>query len=296
MVDILRILNEYMLLNEDESRASAKQVFRTFDCVFKALRKQFEVPVEEGFSMKDELRKAKDTDEPPRIPPGVPPGYLRRPGAFSSRLAGAFASTSTSAREVAESGVRPQSPSPQRAESFRRHHFQATYGDHKDQQHEASFRTHYSSSVGLYDIPDPPSHAALHQSSQIDRFNAPLISTQDPDHPPVHRRPHTIGKTSDLRHQGNEPFHSLLSGPDPSNEDPKSTPLPALSLLEKSHTKRSPSVIHSPEYKDQRPPHLSLHEGLEWKKRKKKGDPSPLHGEENLTSLNQRDHVGFLFH
>lgn len=41
-----------------------------------------------------------------------------------------------------------------------------------------------------------------------------------------------------------------------------------------------------------RRPRLSLEEGLEWKAMKKRGKQSPLPGSENLTSLNQRDHVG----
>ena len=40
-------------------------------------------------------------------------------------------------------------------------------------------------------------------------------------------------------------------------------------------------------------PSLSIDQGHEWKRKKKAGEFASLHGEENLTSLDQRDHVSF---
>ena len=40
-------------------------------------------------------------------------------------------------------------------------------------------------------------------------------------------------------------------------------------------------------------PNLSIDQGHEWKRKKKAGEFASLHGEENLTSLDQRDHVSY---
>ena len=55
----------------------------------------------------------------------------------------------------------------------------------------------------------------------------------------------------------------------------------------------SPRQPVQPPHEEPVRPSLSIDEGHEWKRKKKAGAFASLHGEENLTSLDQRDHVSY---
>ena len=69
-------------------------------------------------------------------------------------------------------------------------------------------------------------------------------------------------------------------------------PIIPLSIATNDHGS-SPGQDVRPPQEEQVRPNLSVHEGHEWKRKKKAGDFVSLHGEENLTSLDQRDHVSY---
>ena len=314
-VEILRLLNDDMLLNENEPRYSAKQVFHKSKRIIKATRKRFKVPATEISPRKDkDIGNTQDPEEPPKTPPSVPPGYVGGSGAYSRKSASMHVGKFSSARPMSMNSAKSYSPSLQSVTASRDYHSGATNEDCQNQQNDNPFGPFRSDSIGLHDLPDPPSPATSHQSSHIDRFNALSWG---------HRRPH--------RHSLGEPFNRAgRIAPDkaslrrsqtekkPSNRprrysvesfpgsfnDPTSPlpnpklPTPPPSSSSNHHHPKSPADEDNQEYQEEpKRPYLSLNEGLLWKEKRKekrkKGCQISLNGQENLTYLNERDHVGF---
>ena len=325
-VEILRLLDD-MLLNENKPRYSAKQVFYKSKRVIKATREKFGVPATEVSSRKDEdTGNSDDPEERPKTPPSVPPGYVGGSGASFRKPASKRVGTSL-ARSMSTNSARSYSPSLQSATAARQYHSRVKNGDRQNQQNGNSFGPYRSDSIGLHDLPNPPSSAISYQSSHIDRFNALSIKTQDLDHPQGYRRPHreTMGETSNKagsiapdkaslrrnqmekkpsdhpRRYSVESSPSSFSNPSSPVQDPKLPTPPPSSSSNHRHQKPSPDADNHipPEFKNQehreepKRPHLSLNEGLSWKEKMKRGYQSSLPGHENLTYLDERDHVGF---
>lgn len=289
-VQILRILDEDVFLNENEPRCSAKQVFYKSKRVIRDTRKRFCV------STPGDAGCASDDEERPKTPPCVPPGYVSNPGSSSRRLAGTRISTLSSVKPLSSNDTIPPSPGP---------HGMNVSGQHRSL---GADRTSY-------------------QSSPIDRVRALTIDSKDADYPQRNRRPHreTMGEVpsnagntatdnalllrSQTEKQPSNHLHrySIESSPDffkhspsPTRNDKLPTPPPS-SPLDGSSQVPTPEVkiqnaldVESKKSQQEyRGSSLSLNEGLLWKERKKKGYYSVLNGQENLAYLNERDHVGF---
>ena len=198
-VEILRLINEDMLLNKDEPRSSAPQVFHKSRRIIKATRKKFEVPATQLSPRKNEDDvDVRDPEERPQTPPYVPPGYVGGYGASSRKQASTGVGTFSSARPLSKNNARSHSPSLLTAIASSQYHSRATNGDPRNQEIDSPFGSFRSDSIGLHNLPDPPSPASSYQSPYIDRSNTFHINTQDIDHPQGSRRLHrgTVGKTS----------------------------------------------------------------------------------------------------
>ena len=86
----------------------------------------------------------------------------------------------------------------QNAQASHRYHSKAN-SNHQGptDQHDNLYTPFRADSYGLHELPDPPSPAGSYQSSNIDKFNALSLNTQDLDFSQGHRRPHreTMGAT-----------------------------------------------------------------------------------------------------
>ena len=325
IVEILRFLNDNMLLTEDEPRHTAQQVYHRSKSIINKIREKHRVPATNAPSRKDEeAMSINDPEGRPMTPPSVPPGYISGSAANSHKPIGTRVGTSSSVRPMSMGSNTSHSPSLQQTLANRRYHSRERYDNRQNHQHDNQFGPFQSDSMGLHNLPDPPSPAISYQSSYTDRFNALSINTQDLDSR-EHRRLHreTMGETSrsesiapdkaSLRrskteknnssHPGRysiESFPNSISKPPSPISDPK-LPTPPPSSSSNYHGSRSSmNVEHesSPSSKHQQRedalerPFLSLTEGLEWKQKRKKGLLCSLHGQENLTYLDERDHVG----
>ena len=315
-VEILRLLRDDMLLNEDEVRSSAKQVFQKPRRIIKAARKKFEISTAE-VSLTDDKNdgNANDQDERPMSPPDVPPGYVSGSRASHRNPTRTLAGTSSSPRPMSVDTFGQSSPSLQSATASRKYRSKAAHESHQVQP-DGAFGAFHSNAIDLHDLPDPPSPATSYRSSQMSRFNALSVNARDVDQKQKRRRPHreTVGgntiksnkteqdkaslrrnqtgqKSSNQSHRSSfESFTSSSSDPPPPDHD-KDPPTPPTSSSSNNHHSKSASSDAenqtSPKSKDQQcleepqRPHLSLKEGLSWK------------GKENLTYMNGRDHVGF---
>lgn len=321
-VEIVRLLDYDLLLNETEPRYSAKQVFHKSRRIIKATRKNSGIPAAAVPSREDEDHgHVSDPEEEPKTPPSVPPGYGGNFGPSFRRPPSTRVGTFSPTRPMSMNSVRSYSPSVRSATTSRHFHSLATSPNGHD-HNDTAFGPFESQSIGLHDLPDPPSPASSYQSSTIDRFN-----TQDLDNSHGHRRSHreTMGEIPmtgstapdkmPLRRSQTEkkPFahprrnsaeSSLGSHKDtlsPIENSQLPTPPPS-SSSNRHHLKSSPEAQRQmdshPKIEKKREelqrPHLSLQEGLLWKERKKEGYQTLLNGHENLTYLNERDHVGSL--
>ncbi|KAL9125734.1 MAG: hypothetical protein Q9217_005105 [Psora testacea] len=268
-VEILRLVADDMLLNEDEPRYSAKQVFHRSRRVIKAIRNKFEVSASEVFWRKDEDNgDTSDPEERPKTPPSVPPGYIDGSGA-SSRV-----NTSTTARPISM-----QSASP--ATSYQSSHidrFNALSINTRDLDHQQGHGRPQRGTMG----------ETSNEAGSVPQNKASL------------RRSHTEKKRSNSpRRYSVKYFPGSFSDPPSPNQDSKLPTPPPSSSSDYPHPKSSPAADNHipPKSKYQRHqeepkrPHLSLYEGLSWKVKKKNGYPSSLNGQENLTYLNGRDHI-----
>ena len=306
-IKILRFVDHDMLLNEDEPRYSAKQVFHRSKSVIYTTRKEFEVSTTEVSSKKDKDNgNTSDPEERPKTPPSVPPGYIRGSGASSWKPASTGVGTFSSARPMSMNSARSYLPSLPSAIASRHHQSRTTNGNRQNQQNDNPLGPFCSDPIGLHNLPDPPSPATSYQSSHIDRLNAFSINTQDINQLQGYRCPHreTIiapDKASLRRSQSEQKLSRQTRRYSDPIQDPKlPTPQP-FSSSNQHHPKSSPDADNQipSESKDQeyqeepKRPYLSLNEGLLWKKKRKEGFQSSLNGQENLTYMNERDHVRF---
>ena len=324
-VEILPLLND-MLLNEEEPRLNAKQVLHKSRRVIKAVRAEFEVPSTKNNARSDDDYGHCSNEDRPKTPPSLPPGYTRSPTASSRKVIGSRVGTLTSKRPMSMSSANLFSPSVQSATTSRMHHTKAQIGNKQDQHSDSQYGPFRSDSFGLHDLPDPPSPASSYQSSNMDNFSALSINTQDLDQFRGHRRTHrgTMGqipqrtdsmaadKTTLRRsHTEKKPSNyvgrlseeSMPNSPsEPSSAGRGHTlPTPPASSSSNYHSPHLPpnsSIVgpaHAKHQQGQEPvrPHLSLGEGLTWKAKKKQGHHAMLKGEENLTYVNERDHVRY---
>lgn len=323
IVEILCFLNDNMLLTEDEPRSTAQQVYHRSKSIINKIREKYSVPATNAPSRKDEEAKSiNDPEGRPMTPPSVPPGYVSGSAANSHKPIGMRVGTSSLVSPM--SNNKSHSPNLQHTLANRRYHSRERYDNRQNHQHDNQFGPFQSDSMSLHNLPDPPSPAISYQSSYIDRFNALSLNTQDLDSR-EHRRLHreTMGETSrpgsiapdkaSLRrsktektnssHPGrysSESYPNTISKPPSPISDPK-LPTPPPSFSSNHHDSQSSmNVEHksSPSSKYQRRedalerPYLSLTEGLEWKQNRKRGLQCSLPGQENLTYLDERDHVG----
>lgn len=325
IVEVLRFLNDNMLLTEDEPRSTAQQVYHRSKSIINKIREKHSVPATKAPYRKDEEAKSvNDPEERPMTPPSVPPGYVSGFAASSHKPIGTRVGTSSSVRPMSMISNTSHSSDLQHTLANRRYHSRERYDNRQNHQHENQFGPFQSDSMSLHNLPDPPSPAISYQSSNIDRFNALSLNTQDLDSR-EHRRLHreTMGETSrsgsvapdkaSLRrnkteennssHPGrysSESFPNPISKPPSPTSDPKLPTLPPSSFSNHHDSQPSMNVEHksSPSSKYQQRedalerPYLSLTEGLEWKQNTKKGLLCSLPGQENLTYLDERDHVG----
>ena len=323
-VEILHFLNDNMLLTEDDPRSTAQQVYHRSKSIINKIREKHSMPTTNVPPRKyEEAKSIIDPDGRPMTPPSVPPGYVSGSAANSHKPIGTPVGTSSS--------VRPMSISSSTSHPLDLQHTLANYPreryDHRqNHQHENQFGPFQSDSIGLHNLPDPPSPAISYQSSNIDRFNAISLHSQDLDSR-EHRRLHreTMGETSrpgsiapdksslrrskteksnlsHTRRYSSDSSPSAVSKPPSPILDPRIPTPPPSSSSNQHNLQSSMNVEHklSPSSKQQREnalerPYLSLTEGLRWKQFRKKGLQCSLPGQENLTYLEERDHVGHRF-
>lgn len=325
-VEILRLLKDDMLLKEHEPRCSAKQVFHKSKRIISRVPKMLENTTTDVPSRSSEDRgSVTDIDEEPKTPPNVPPGYASGfpPSAF--RPTSGRVGTFSSSRPLSMSSVRSDSPSVRSIATPHQYQSRASATGVQNQQSGNSIEPFTSQSVEIHELPDPPSPALSYKSSSLDRLKTLSINTTDLDNPQAHRRLHreTVGDVSSkarsliskeipLRRNKTEkkPSSQLrrnsnvsLPGPQSEPSSPvKSTQLP-LSPPSSSSKHDRPKLSIAAEHKasseisihkhqeEPRRPHVSLQEGLLWKQRKKEGSLAELDYHENLTYLDERDHV-----
>lgn len=325
-VDILRLLNEDMLLSEDKVRNSAKNVFQKSRSIINKARKISRISTTNISATTDKIHENfDDLEGSPKTPPNVPPGYVRGSSPSSWRSASIPADMFPSARLTSTSNTGSYSPSLTGIAPPRQQVYTISHPDGYSQRSAHFFGPFPSGSFGLDELPDPPSPGSIKSyGSSFDKFNGLSLSTSDHETPQGDQRPHS--KTiDDVRNRAgllasNEPsLHRSqtekgVSGHRQTNAfgftgEPRSlvqetrmlTSAPSSSLqsrrpksyLEAGDPPSSRSGFNGILGSPQRPV-VSLKEALEWKQRKKdkkQGYQAELTGHENLTSLDKRDHV-----
>lgn len=328
-VEILRLLEDDMLLKEHEPRYTAKQVFHKSRRIINAVRKMLENTATDALSRSGEDRGSiTEIEEEPKTPPNVPPGYASGFSPSVFRPTSGRVGTFSSSRPLSISSIISDSPSLRSIATSHQYQSRASATNIQDQQNGYSFEPFASQSVELHELPDPPSPAISYNSSSLDNFLKLSINTKDLDSQQAHRRLHreTVGgygdvstkarslaskeiplrrnktemkPSSHLRRNSNVSLsgpRSEPSSPVDSTQRPPSPPsssskhdLPKSSIA--AENKASPEISNHKQQEEPRRPHASLQQGLLWKQRKKKGDLAELDGHENLTYLNERDHV-----
>jgi len=317
--EFLRLVDDKMLLNETDPRASAKQVYHWSKRIIKTARKPSLVLASHASMRVNEYNGGTPaTEQRPRTPPCVPPDYDGRSVPSSS-----FPATTPlrSPRRPTSStnSRRPFSQTLHSPTSSHTYHSRATNGNRQNAHNNKSFGPFCSDTSSLHDLPDPPSPTVSH-SSHTEKFTTRSIDAQDQTYSRGHRaRPRiSIGEVSsgadtDKRRSRAEkkssdhPRQSVdydsgsvseapspFRDPKPPSPPPSSSSnkhRPMLSPDASSHGKPLPTDQVLPE--EPKRPYLTLPEGLLWKQRKKGGYLLPLSGAENFACLNQRDHVGY---
>ena len=328
-IEILRLVNEEMLLKEGEPRYSAKQVFHKSKRIVEAARKKIGAPtIVVSASKEMDIRITSGPEGRPKTPPYVPPGYVGSSRASSRNLRNTDSGIFSAAAPALMSGAQSHLHGLQNATASR--HSRGKLEERQNRHKDYTFGPFHSDSIDLQSLPDLPSPTTSYGSSHVDRSSAFWMDTQDLDHTrgrrlPQHetmvetsrgagdtvpdkkilRRSQTeIKQTNQPRHSSVEYLHNSFSDHSLPIQDPIQDPKPS-TMRDSSSSNHPPLNLslgtnrHTPsEFKKQEPqeepkPHLSLDQGLLWKeRRKKKGYQSALHGEENLTYLSERDHVG----
>lgn len=325
-VNILRLLDEDMLLSEDETRHSAKDVFQKSRSIIKKARKIARISTTNISATTDKIHgNFDDLEGSPKTPPNVPPGYIRGSSPSSWRSASIPADMFSSARPTSTSSTGSYSPSLIGIAPPREQIYTTSHTDGYSQRSAHFFGPFRSRSFGLHELPDPPSPGSIKSyGSSFDQFNGLSLGTSDHEIPQGDQRPHS-GTIDDVRNRAgwlasNEPsLHRSqtekgVSGHRQTNAfgftgEPRSlvqetqmlTSAPPSSLQSRrpktyleagdppSSRSGSNRILGSPQR-----PVVYLKEALEWKQRrkdKKQGYQAELTGHENLTSLHKRDHV-----
>lgn len=142
-------------------------------------------------------------------------------------------------------------------------------------------------SISRHNGPRPEKESPLEGPLPPDEYFVPSFPESKSSSSRVHD--HLIGQLPQRRSVGaTEPPQ-----PDREGSNVVLNPPPSPSTIDKAHehSGRRPEQQHQEE---QVPPTLSIDQGLNWKSAQKNGKNDPLPGSENLTSLNQRDHVSRL--
>ncbi|KAL8831869.1 MAG: hypothetical protein Q9191_000621 [Dirinaria sp. TL-2023a] len=303
IVKILQLVNKKMLLNEHEQRASAIDILTESTRIIDTTRKTIGISITRDSSRHgQEAEHGSDFEERPITPPNVPPGYMSKSGEPSHKTTGRDIEAPLFPRPLSWNRTKRDTPKLQTRLAHRQHQMKTVNGYHQAQVADESFGPFHSGSNTLHDLPDPPSPAFSYHSSDTDASSlSPFhaggthqgIGSQQLDrgpssaakHAPLrgHRLAEDTTRTSS--HFSNRPTrdHSnYISAADSLNSDGATS----------SRTADNPTSSKSQAQEhEEKPPHVSLSEGLRWKRNKKQGLHDPLHGEENLSSLNIRDHI-----
>lgn len=312
---ILKIVSNSMLLREARRDATARDIYTQFSRIIETMRSIFGVriigsPLREGENTKDDS----DFDEPPKTPPNVPPGHISKSSQSSHVHASPDIRNSSVSRPAPLNKRRPHIPDLQILTAFRQHRTQTTNRNYQHQPTGTSFGPFQFDSGSLHSLPDPPSPTSAGQSSDANTDNLfplnPNASYQDASSQPSNREyrntmdhvslTRSRSKRDSLTHSHHGRNRSTRgSFNDPANLQGAQLPMSTLSPSS-SHDGTMPSrrtderISAEPQAQThpKAPPQLLLSEALLWKERRKKFPHHPLPGNENLASLNVRDHVG----
>ena len=334
-VDILRIVSNHMLLSADQQRAFARDIYTKFSQIIDTTRSTLRNDRIISPSRKSEnTEDVSDSDERPITPPSVPPGYISKSSESSHMHAYPDIHPSLVLRSTSLEKRRSNVPNLQTRIAFRQHHTEATTRKYQDRPNDTSFGPFEFGFNSLHNLPDPPSPTSSYQSSDINLENLYPLNTnayqetrgqpsnrvsrntmdhlsltrsrstkETGTHPHHHRNRSTRGSFNDGSgdlHRSGLPMPTLSPSADLQRfELPTATLSPSFSHNGTISSRRADKRISSESQaqQHQEPPKVLLSEALLWKERRKKGLLAPLHGRENLSSLNKRDHVGgSLFH
>lgn len=146
-IDILHILDDNVLLNENESRYSAKQLFHKL----KRVIRHAHVSLGPG-----DAGSVSDDEERPKTPPCVPPGYVSTSGSCARSSAGTRVDTSLVKPLLSNNSTSP-SPSPPDINVSGQHH---SLGVDRTNQHRDSDSHCRQYRSALDDQYEPPSSAS----------------------------------------------------------------------------------------------------------------------------------------
>ncbi|KAL8792768.1 MAG: hypothetical protein Q9195_004655 [Heterodermia aff. obscurata] len=314
IVNSLKIVRDTMLLSQNQRTASARHVYTQLSRVIDTTRSTF-MDSRITYPPKDiETEDVSDSGERPMTPPSVPPGYTSKSSKPSRPHANPGIRTSLVSPLASLNTTRSNIPNLSNHIPSRRHHTQATNRNYRDQLADASFGPFQFDLDSLQNLPDPPSPASSYQSSDVNIENRfPLNANaayRESGQPSSRRFRNTVDPVSMTRsrsnrdvlthshHHRNRSTRGSFNGPLAilqGLEAPMPTPSPPSShngtILSPRVDIRS-STESQAQQQQEPPPQLLLSDALLWKERKKKGHNAPLHGRENLASLNVRDHVG----
>ena len=314
-VNILRVVSNNMLLREDQRDTTARDIYTQFSRIIDTTRSTFGIHVMGSPSRKGESTKDdSDSDGPPKTPPNVPPGYISKSSEPSHVRANPYIRNSLVSQPAPLNQRRSNIPDLQVRTKFRPYHTQATNRKYKAQPAETSFGPFQFDSNSLYSLPDPPSPTSAGESSDANTDNLiPLNANAAYQETVSQSSNHEFRNTMDyvslirsrsrrdsLNHSHHHRNRSTRgSFNDPANLRGSQLPMAILSPSS-SHDGTMPSrrtdkrISAAPQAQTHRnaPPQLLFSEALLWKERRKKTPYHPLPGDENLASLNVRDHVG----
>ena len=173
-VEILRLLDQDILINRDESRLSARQFLSRSKRVIQAARKDYRVR-EEGAG------DISDAEERPKTPPSVPPGYLKDSKASAQKPlsipTGIFSSVTTSTDSVLPYSRRRQSTTASGQDVVKAEN--GSSGNHGINSSAEVSHPVIPSSHNPINSPHP---ATSNHSLDFDRLGTPSMGTKAQDH------------------------------------------------------------------------------------------------------------------
>ena len=325
-VEVLRSLVEDML-QADGTRPHAKLVFEKSKRIIRNAEAKFDIRVAQDVSHHVQgLSSMTTPEEAPKMPPNLPPrrscyDSYSQPQQFSGLHIRA-----SSDPEVVQPLNRDypyyaqmQGTSPfHQGYPYRNPTFnisQYTNGQVKGYS-DPRLDSHHIHAAGLHDLPDPPSPATPNQPSSVPIQSLNILSRDQQHERSYEQNIHTLDDPSRTRYYNSNhtvtprasprslqplqvpsPSTRSISGVSPNESFPLTTSHPAtsprISASDGRNTRLESALSREGRKRSEVPeqPKLSISKGHEWKKAKKNGYQFPLDGEENLASLNQRDHV-----